>query len=208
MLELDALRFAHPGQDRHYTFTLSLAPGEILGISGTSGAGKSTLLDLIAGFVSPLSGDLTLDGQSLVDVPPEQRPVAILFQADNLFDHLSVDRNLALARPRGRLPQDERDASLEAVGLAGLGHRRAATLSGGQKQRAALARCLLLDRPVLLLDEPFSALDVTTADAMRELVRKLVSARGWHTLLVSHHESDLALADRRLHLEAEQLQPG
>jgi len=208
VLELDALRFAHPGQDRHYTFSLSVAPGEILGISGTSGAGKSTLLDLIAGFVTPLSGSLTLDGRSLVDLAPEQRPVAILFQADNLFDHLSIDRNLSLARPHGRLPQDERNASLEAVGLAGLGQRRASTLSGGQKQRAALARCLLLDRPVLLLDEPFSALDAGTADAMRELVRKLVSTRNWHTLLVSHQEDDLAIADRRLHLEAERLQAG
>lgn len=208
MLELDALRFAHPGQDRHYVFTLSVAPGKILGISGTSGAGKSTLLDLIAGFVTPLSGSLMLDGQSLAGLAPEQRPVAILFQADNLFDHLSVDRNLALARPHGRLPHAERDASLEAVGLAGLGRRRASTLSGGQKQRAALARCLLLDRPVLLLDEPFSALDAATADAMRDLVRKLVCEHGWHTLLVSHQESDLALADRRLHLEAERLQAG
>ena len=208
MLELDALSFAHPGQARPYSFTLSVAPGEILGISGPSGAGKSTLLDLIAGFLTPRAGTLTLDGRSLLGLMPEQRPVAILFQADNLFDHLSVAKNLGLARPKGRLSETERDASLAAVGLDGLAHRRAANLSGGQKQRVALARCLLLDRPVLLLDEPFSALDTATAEATRSLVRDLVKQHRWHTLLVSHQDQDLALADRRLHLDQERLAEG
>ncbi len=208
MLELDALSFAYPGQSRPYSFSLKVASGEILAISGVSGAGKSTLLDLIAGFLTPLSGALRLDGTSLLGLMPEQRPVAILFQSDNLFDHLSVGKNLALARPRGRLSDAEREDSLEAVGLSGLARRRAANLSGGQKQRVALARCLLLDRPILLLDEPFSALDAETAEATRALVRSLVRHHAWHTLLVSHQHSDLALADRRLSLEGERLGPG
>ena len=137
----------------------------------------------------------------LVGQPPEQRPVSTLFQADNLFDHLSVAGNLGLARPNGRLSEDELHEALDAVGLAGLGPRRAARLSGGQKQRVALARCLLLARPILLLDEPFAALDAETAAAMRELVRALVVRNGWHTLLVSHQDDDLAIADRRMVLK-------
>jgi thiamine transport system ATP-binding protein len=133
--------------------------------------------------------------------------VAILFQSDNLFDHLSVAANLALARAKSRLAAVDLAASLAAVGLGGFQTRRAANLSGGQKQRVALARCLLLDRPVLLLDEPFSALDAATAADMRALVRDLVTRRRWHTILVSHSESDLALADRRLVLGADGLSP-
>ncbi len=207
MLETSALAFAHPGQTRPYQFSLAVAPGEILGISGASGAGKSTLLDLIAGFLTPISGTITLNGRSFVSLPPERRPVAILFQADNLFDHLSVAGNLALARPGGRLAKTELDDTLAAVDLTGLARRRTANLSGGQKQRVALARCLLLDRPVLLLDEPFSALDAATARETRKLVRRLVTQHAWHTLLVSHSETDLAIADRRTRLVGGRLGP-
>ena len=200
MLEIDALTFAHDGQNAPYSFSLHTAPGEIVGISGESGAGKSTLLDLIAGFLTPSTGRILLDKKDLTPLAPEHRPVATLFQSDNLFDHMSVGANLSLARPKGRLPAPELDAALTAVELGGYAHRRASTLSGGQKQRVALARCLLLDRPVLLLDEPFSALDGDTAAGTRALVRDLVSRHGWHTLLVSHLEDDLAIADRRLAL--------
>jgi thiamine transport system ATP-binding protein len=207
VLELENLRFAHAGQTEPYDFSLAVSQGEILGISGASGAGKSTLLDLIAGFLAPISGKIVLNGQSLTALLPERRPVTTLFQADNLFDHLSVAGNLALARPKGQLAQAELDISLAAVDLAGLAHRRAANLSGGQKQRVALARCLLLDRPVLLLDEPFSALDTAMAAETRSLVRSLVTQNRWHTLLVSHSETDLALADRRLGLAGGRLRP-
>jgi thiamine transport system ATP-binding protein len=200
VFEIDAVGFAYKGQTEPYEFSLSVSPGEILGISGASGSGKSTLLDLISGFLTPSSGTIMLAGVGLTDLPPEQRPVAILFQSDNLFDHLSVAKNLALARPKARLAEAELDASLDAVGLGGLSRRRAADLSGGQKQRVALARCLLLDRPILLLDEPFSALDEATAESTRTLVRTLVTQHNWHTLLVSHLEQDLAIADRRLDL--------
>ena len=207
MLELDCLQFAYPGEDRAYEFSLTIAPGEILGISGVSGAGKSTLLDLVAGFLTPSTGDLRLDGVSFRGLPPERRPVSTLFQSDNLFDHLSVARNLGLARPKGHLPEAELKASLQAVGLDGLERRRAAQLSGGQKQRVALARCLLLDRPVLLLDEPFSALDSDTASSMRVLVHDLVTKKGWHTLLVSHSDDDLAIATTRMDLRNGGLHP-
>lgn len=205
MLQADRLAFNHPGSTRHYEFTFTANPGEITAVSGQSGAGKSTLLDLIAGFLTPQAGSLTLDGRNLIPLSPEARPVSILLQSETLFDHLSAGRNLALGLPRDT-PRAEADkriaAALAEVGLAGIQAQRAATLSGGEKQRVALARTLLRDRPVLLLDEPFSALDDSTRATMRELVRGLTERHRWITMLVSHHADDVeALATRRYRLE-------
>lgn len=200
MLTLDKLTYAYDKTGQTYRFDLTVAPGEIVAISGQSGAGKSTLLDLVAGFLPASGGTIAFDQTDLTRVPPEQRPVAILFQADNLFDHLSVAANLRLGLPKG-LPRAEADhkiaEALAAMRLEGLGPRRATNLSGGQKQRVALARTLLRNRPILLLDEPFSALDRDTADTLRTQLRALVTQNGWHTLLVSHQSDDLAgLPDR------------
>lgn len=201
MLVIDAVAFAHPGQETPYRFDLEVLPGDISAVTGASGSGKSTLLDLIAGFLRPAGGTIRLDGADLTGKPPEARPVSILFQDDNLFDHLNVDANLELGLSRS-MPREMRrramDDALQDVGLKGLGARRAANLSGGQKQRVALARTLLRDRPVLLLDEPFTGLDPDTAAAMRDLVKSLTQTRGWHTVLVSHDVDDVAaLASRR-----------
>jgi len=205
MLEADRLGFTYPGTTRHYELSFTAAPGEITAVSGQSGAGKSTLLDLIAGFLTPDSGTLTLDGTDLIPLPPEQRPISILFQSETLFDHLSASRNIALGLPKGT-PREAAHrriaAALSEVGLPGIEAQRAATLSGGEKQRVALARTLLRDRPVLLLDEPFSALDDSTRAIMRDLVRGLTERHRWTTLLVSHHADDIdALATRRYRLE-------
>jgi len=209
MLQADRLAFTHPGAARHYEFSFTAAPGEITAVSGQSGAGKSTLLDLVAGFLVPQSGTLTLDDTSLIPLPPEGRPVSILFQSETLFDHLSAGRNLALGLPSGtpRVTADQRIiAALAEVDLPGIEGQRAATLSGGEKQRVALARTLLRDRPVLLLDEPFSALDDSTRATMRDLVRSLTERHRWITMLVSHHMDDIdALATRRYRLEDGQL---
>ena len=201
MLRVDQLTFAHPGQVKPYVFSLLAAPGEITAVSGASGAGKSTLLDLLAGFLTPTAGTMTLDGRDLLPLPPEERPVSLLLQAQSLFDHLRTDSNVRLGLP-ARTSRHEADqkvrAALEDVGLVGLDHQRASTLSGGQKQRAALARTLLRNRPVLLLDEPFSALDDATRATIRDLVLTLTRDRGWHTILVSHHADDIAaIASRR-----------
>src|SRR5690606_7036657 len=201
MLEIDDLVFAYKGQKEPYRFSLRALPGEVTAISGPSGSGKSTLLDLVAGFLDPSAGSIRLDGEELVGLPPERRPVSLLLQSESLFEHLSARRNLALGlKPhlsaREAAPQIE--AALAEVGLEGLGEQVAGTLSGGQKQRVALARTLLRARPVLLLDEPFSALDDATRRAVRDLVGSLTHRHGWHTLLVSHHEDDIAaLAQRR-----------
>lgn len=199
MLRADDLVFAHPGQAAPYRFTLEAMPGVVTAISGASGSGKSTLLDLLAGFIRPAGGTLTLDGVDLLPLPPETRPVSLLLQADNLFEHLSAEENAVLGLPRGTPKSQGREkvaAALAEVGLAGFGQRLAANLSGGQKQRVALARTLLRNRPVLLLDEPFSALDDETRQTTRALVGELTRRHDWHTILVSHHADDIsALAE-------------
>ena len=209
MLVLDELTYAHPGHAQRYCFTMTAAPGEVTAVSGPSGAGKSTLLDLIAGFQLPQSGTLALDGTNLLPLPPERRPVSLLFQSDTLFEHLSAGRNVTLGLPAGS-PRDERPAkvavALAEVGLPDVEGQLASTLSGGQKQRVALARTLLRQRPVLLLDEPFSALDDETRTAVRGLVGDLTARHRWITLLVSHHADDIAaLARRRYRIEAGRL---
>jgi thiamine transport system ATP-binding protein len=202
MLEAEHLRFTHPGATRQFDLSFVANPGEITAVSGQSGAGKSTLLDLIAGFLVPSAGRLMLDGQDLLPWPPEQRPISILFQSETLFEHLSAYQNLELGLPRGAVDRQQKIvAALTEVGLPGVLKQRADTLSGGEKQRVALARTLLRDRPVLLLDEPFSALDDDTRGTIRTLVKSLTERHRWITLLVSHHVDDVeALATRRYQL--------
>jgi thiamine transport system ATP-binding protein len=196
MLVLDHVTYRHPGQPSGYEFSMEAAPGEVTAVSGASGSGKSTLLDLIAGFLPPSGGTIRLDGKDLIPLPPEARPISILFQSETLFEHLTAARNIALGLRGGTEAQIA--AALAEVGLPDVGKQRADTLSGGQKQRVALARTLLRNRPVLLLDEPFSALDDETRATTRELVRTLTVRHNWTTILVSHHGDDIAaLATRR-----------
>jgi thiamine transport system ATP-binding protein len=209
VLRLEALSYTHPRQPFGYSFSMAAAPGEVTAIMGPSGAGKSTLLDLIAGFLRPQSGMLELDGRDLMPLPPEARPVSILFQSEMLFEHLSAGRNVALGLPEGQARREVNSAVSEAlaeVGLPDIAAQRASTLSGGQKQRVALARTLLRARPVLLLDEPFSALDDETRATVRGLVGKLTVRHEWTTILVSHHGDDVrALAARRYGIEGGRL---
>ena len=201
MLRVENLTFGHPGQAVPYQFSLVAHAGEITAISGASGSGKSTLLDLLAGFLTPVAGTIDLDGQDLRPLPSERRPVSLLLQSDSLFEHLSAGKNVALGLPAGiAKPEIHRQtaAALAEVGLQDISEQQAGTLSGGQKQRVALARTLLRARPVLLLDEPFSALDDETRVAVRDLVRTLTIRHHWHAILVSHHADDIeALASRR-----------
>lgn len=171
--------------------------GQRLSILGTSGTGKSTLLSAIAGFLKPTEGRLTWEGAPLNEAPPSVRPISILFQDGNLFPHLSIADNVGLAlRTDLRLSTEQRfqvDGSLDRVGLDGMGARKPADLSGGQQSRAALARLLLQDRPVVLLDEPFAALDPGLRSGMLDLLDDLSGERGL-TLLLSTH--DLRDAER------------
>lgn len=209
MLTVDQLTFAYPGQTTPYQFTLQVNPGEVAAISGPSGSGKSTLLDLIAGFLSPISGSIALNGQPMTSLSPEDRPVSILFQSDNVFDHLTATQNLALGLPvtRGRTSSSQTFTdALAQMDLAGFEDRRCANLSGGQKQRVALARTLLRDKPVLLLDEPLNGLDDDTSRSIRATLKDLVRSRQWHCLLVTHDEDDIqALADTRFDIKGNEL---
>jgi thiamine transport system ATP-binding protein len=193
MLRIENLRFAYPGGPE-FNFNLTIERGEIVTLSGPSGSGKSTLVDLICGFLQPLSGDILWDGRSILSLAPANRPVSALFQTGDLFDHLDVRKNIFLGLdPRGRPNADQRArvrAVLEEIGLSGYERRLPGQLSGGQRQRVALARDLLRDKPLMLLDEPFSALDTETRDEMAKLVRRLTRDRRLATLVVSHDSTD------------------
>ncbi len=168
----------------------SVAAGARVAVIGPSGGGKSTLLSAIAGFLAPVQGRILWNGQDLAPLPPGRRPVSVLFQDQNLFPHLTVERNLALGlHPSGRITAPDRIRDVLArVGLAGMGDRRPAALSGGQQSRAALARALLRARPILLLDEPFAALGPAMKTDMLDLVAELTP--GTLTFLVTHDPAD------------------
>lgn len=209
MLEIDSISFRHKGGDTTFHFDMSVKPGEIVGLTGPSGSGKSTLLDLIAGFLLPMSGDIQLGGRSILGQPPESRPVSILFQHDNLFEHLSAGANVALGLGKDvRADAPKVKEGLGRMGLEGYALRRAATLSGGQKQRVALARTLLRNRPILLLDEPFTGLDEDTTAPIRTMLAELVRDQQWHAILVSHQREDIeALSSRSYAIEEGRTRP-
>ncbi|MBP2857350.1 thiamine ABC transporter ATP-binding protein ThiQ [Dickeya oryzae] len=175
-------------------FDLQVQPGERLAILGPSGAGKSTLLSLIAGFLSADSGQLQLNGQDHDDTPPAKRPVSILFQENNLFPHLTLAQNIALGlHPGLKLSADQQQTLRDIAGRMGLSpllERLPSQVSGGQRQRAALARCLIRQQPILLLDEPFSALDPALRQEMLSLVDEICRERHLTLLMVSHQLED------------------
>ena len=188
------------------TFDLQVAAGERIAIVGPSGAGKSTLLNLIAGFVLPTRGEVWLNGENHTQSAPYERPVSMLFQENNLFPHLTVQQNLALGLKTSlkltALEQDQIEQVADAVGLTSFLSRLPNSLSGGQKQRVALARCLLRDKPILLLDEPFSALDPELRMEMLNLIDELCHSKNLTLLLVTHQPSELTgKVDRMLRIE-------
>lgn len=197
MLQLDRLCLIQDGFQMRADWTVRA--GEKIAIIGPSGAGKSTLLMGIAGFIAAGSGRPLWDGVDLAGQAPGARPLTILFQDHNLFAHLTVADNLGLGlSPRLRLTADQRDqiaAVLRRVGLEGLGMRKPSDLSGGQQSRVALARALLRARPLLLLDEPFSALGPAMRHEMLDLTRDLTQSAT--VLMVTHDPSDAKrFADR------------
>jgi len=177
-------------------FTLSVRRGELIAVLGPSGAGKSTLLNLVAGFLQPASGSITIEEKDHTRTPPSQRPVSMLFQENNLFTHLTVRQNIGLGMHPGlRLNADQQQKlnSIAAqMGISDLLERLPGELSGGQRQRAALARCLVREQPILLLDEPFSALDPALRQEMLLLVKEVCEHQQLTMLMVSHSVEDAA----------------
>ncbi|TRW99652.1 ATP-binding cassette domain-containing protein [Paracoccus sp. M683] len=180
--------------DFHLTADFAVLAGRRVAVIGPSGSGKSTLLSLVSGFLRPDRGQIRWEGRDLAPLSPGQRPVSVLFQDQNLFPHLSVAQNIGLGlRPDLRLSSDQRDQvthALARVGLADMGDRRPAQLSGGQQSRVALARVLLRARPILLLDEPFSALGPALKDEMLDLLAEITGQTGATVLMVTHDPDD------------------
>lgn len=183
--------------DYHQTpfeFDLHVEGGQILALMGASGAGKSTLLSLIAGFISPIEGDITIDGQSILSLQPHQRPLSMLFQEHNLFSHLTVAENIGLGlHPGLKLSSSQKqqiNIAAEQVGIENMIMRLPQALSGGQRQRVALARCFVQPHSIWLLDEPFSALDPILRIEMLTLVKRLAVERNITVIMVTHHLND------------------
>jgi thiamine transport system ATP-binding protein len=199
--------------EQNFCYDLQIPLGQVVAIMGASGSGKSTLLNLLSGFIQPQndSAQMWLGDERVDLLDPSQRPVTSLFQEHNLFAHMSAFNNLALGiRTSLKLSVSEVaqvEAALDQVGLAGLGSRLPKQLSGGQRQRVALGRALVRRKPLLLLDEPFSALDPALRQEMAALVKSLTRQHQLTVLLVTHEprdalelaESVVFIADGRVH---------
>ena len=182
-------------------FTLSVADGELVCLLGPSGSGKSTLLRMVGGFETPTGGSIKIDGEEVIHMTPERRPTGMVFQSHALWTHMNVFKNIAFGlslrrRPKAEIKQRV-DAVMELVGLAGYGSRQTHQLSGGQQQRVALARSLVLEPKILLLDEPFASLDQHLRERLREEVRDIQQRLKITTLFVTHGQDEaLSMADR------------
>lgn len=174
--------------------SLDIQDGEFLTFLGSSGSGKSTTLSMLAGFETPSSGEILVEGRSLVNVPPHKRDIGMVFQRYSLFPHLSVRDNIAFPLAIRKLGSAEIakrvDAMLKLVQLETFAHRRPAQLSGGQQQRVAIARALALRPPVMLFDEPTSALDPEMVGEVLQVMKAL--AREGMTMVCVTHEMGFA----------------
>jgi sulfate transport system ATP-binding protein len=181
--------------------TLEVPEGSLTALLGPSGSGKSTLLRIIAGLESPDAGTVMLDGQDVTASRPQDRGIGFVFQHYAAFSHMTVRENVAFGlrirkRPRNEV-RERVDELLALVGLTAWGGQRPAQLSGGQRQRMALARALAVDPQVLLLDEPFGALDANVRAELRRWLRRLHDEQGVTTVLVTHDQEEaMEVADR------------
>ena len=181
--------------------SLDVAVGEIVTLLGPSGCGKTTLLRCSAGFWTPDGGTIRIDGPDLARVPGNRRPVGVVFQSYALFPHLTVAGNVGYGLRMRGLPRAEIAnrvaAALETVALSGFAERFPAQLSGGQQQRVAIARVLVLEPRVLLLDEPFNALDAKLRGTMQVELRQLIKRLGITAIFVTHDQEEaLTMSDR------------
>ncbi len=198
---LDRLSKSFGAQNIVDQVSLEIERGELFVLLGASGSGKSTILRLIAGLTQPTSGRILLNGRDVTDLPPQQRGTGFVFQNYSIFRHMSVSDNIEFGMMVQKVPKPGREAKrdelLDLVGLTGLGDRYAHQLSGGQQQRVALARALAYEPNVLLLDEPFGALDVKIRERLRRTLKDIQGRLGVTTILVTHDQEEaLNVADR------------
>ncbi len=182
-------------------FSLKIEKGEFVSFLGPSGCGKTTVLRMVAGFETPTSGVIQIEGKNLVGLRPNQRKIGMVFQSYALFPNLTVAQNVAFGLKVAGLPRAESDSRvaemLRLIGLPDLGARYPFQLSGGQQQRVALARALAVRPRVLLLDEPLSALDAKIRVSLREEIRQIQRELGITTIFVTHDQEEaLSISDR------------
>ncbi|WP_202637797.1 ABC transporter ATP-binding protein [Bailinhaonella thermotolerans] len=190
---------------------LEVSEGEFVCLLGPSGCGKTTTLRMVAGFVEPDAGSVVIDGRDLSSVPPHRRPTSIVFQDYALFPHMTVLKNIGYGLRTQRVPDTEArrrvGAMLELLGLENLGDRYPNQLSGGQQQRVALARSLVTEPKVLLMDEPLSNLDAKMRIRLRTELRQLQKRLGLTTVYVTHDQEEaLSMADRIAVMDRGELQ--
>jgi len=181
-------------------------PGETVAVLGPSGSGKSTLLKIIAGLEKPDRGSVLFNGQDLANVPPERRRFALMFQDFALFPHLNVQDNVCFGLVEQGVPKaqarEQARAMLQRFSLERFALSRVATMSGGEQQRVALARALITRPRVLLLDEPFSALDAQLRQGLRRDFQNSITAQKMAAILVTHDEAEArAMSTRCLRLQ-------
>ena len=187
-------------------FNIDVEKGELISILGPSGCGKTTTLRMIAGFIAPSSGEIFLSEEKITDYPPEIRPVSTVFQNYALFPHLTVYENieyglrypLKVGKKLDKKEKKERTQKMiNLVNLKGLENRRIDQLSGGQQQRVALARSLVLEPKVLLLDEPLSNIDTKLRETVRNEIRKIQKELGITMIFVTHDQEEaMSISDR------------
>ncbi|WP_216782311.1 thiamine ABC transporter ATP-binding protein ThiQ [Candidatus Profftia tarda] len=194
MITLDNINYVNEHQQM--LCSLHICAKEQITILGPSGAGKSTLLALIAGFIITKQGTIFLDGINHTRTPPGKRPVSIMFQENNLFPHLNIEKNLGLGLSTtlnlNKIQKNRLNEIAEQIGILNCLHRLPSQISGGQRQRAALARCLLRDQPILLLDEPLSALDPVRRNEILQLLAQVCSQKNITLLMIVHNLDDAA----------------
>ena len=201
-LEIKNMAKKYDNGDGVENINLKIYEGEILTFLGPSGCGKSTILRTIGGFMDVTSGDILIDGNSIVGLSPENRPTAMVFQSYNLWPHMTIYENLAFGLKLRKIPKKTIDEDIKKmlalVSMSGCEKKYPSQLSGGQQQRIAIARSLLLKPSLLLLDEPFSALDAKIRQQMREELKRIQSELGITVIFVTHDQEEAMAISHRI----------
>ena len=201
-LEIKDMTKRYDNGDGVEHINLKVYEGEIVTFLGPSGCGKSTILRTIGGFMDVTSGDILIDDKSIVGLPPENRPTAMVFQSYNLWPHMTIYENLAFGLKLRKIPKKTIDADIKKmlalVSMSGCEKKYPGQLSGGQQQRIAIARSLLLKPSLLLLDEPFSALDAKIRQQMREELKRIQSELGITVIFVTHDQEEAMAISHRI----------